>query len=177
MKRPARKQKLNMDEAAQSQKRFKALFRRGTDMLHKGQTDRAVQLLERAHQINPEHVDTAVNLSGAYILAKQFKKAVEILSPLSEREPDHPMVWTNLGAAHLGNPILARNEEQQQAIAAFKRALAIHPAAPNVAYNIGLIYRDRSEHEAAVYWLKEALKANPNDKDARRLIEKLTANN
>lgn len=177
MKRPSPKQKTELDKVAQSPKRFSALFRRGTDMLHKGEIDRAVRLLERAYQIDPEHVDTAVNLSGAYILAKKFKKAVEILKPLSERELDHAMVWTNLGAAHLGNPILARDEEQQQAIAAFKRALDINPISPHTAYNIGLIYRDRGENGEAVYWFKEALKANPNDRDARNLIEKLTVNN
>lgn len=159
---------------AQAQKRFRALFKRGTEMLHRGEQERAVQLLERAYQLNPVHVDTAVNLSGAYILTKKFQRAVEILEPLSQAAPELAMVWTNLGAAHLGNPVLARDEEQMRAIAAFKRALEINPIAPNVAYNIGLIYRDRREFEEAIHWFKRAVKANPNDRDARRLIARLT---
>ncbi len=160
-------------EEAQAKKRFDALFRRGTEMLHRGDVDRAVQLLERAYQLDAEHVDTVINLGGAYILAKKFQKAVEILEPVSERNDHHAMLWTNLGAAYLGNPILSRDEEQLKAIAAFKRALEINPAAPHVAYNIGLIYRDRQELEEAVFWFKKAVQANPNDKDARKLIARL----
>lgn len=162
-----------MGQDSQTQKRFEALFRRGTEMLHRGNTERAMQLLERAYQLDKTHVDTTVNLSGAYILNKKFKKAVEILGPISEQESNHAMVWTNLGAAYLGNPILARDEDQLQAIAAFEKALAIDPIAPNVAYNIGLIYRDRSELEAAIHWFDRAIKANPNDQDARRIMARL----
>jgi superkiller protein 3 len=162
-----------MEQDSQIQKRFEALFRRGTEMLHRGNTERAMQLLERAYQLDKMHVDTAVNLSGAYILNKKFKKAVEILEPISEQAPDNAMLWTNLGAAYLGNPILARDEEQLQAIAAFEKALAINPITPNVAYNIGLIYRDRGELETAVYWFGRAIKANPNDQDARRIQARL----
>lgn len=160
-------------ESDHHQKRFEALFKRGSEMLHRGQTARAVELLERAYQLNPSHVDTAVNLSGAYILTKKFKNALEVLESMSQQEPDHVMVWTNLGAAHLGNPILARDAEQQQAIAAFKKALEIDPVAPNVAYNIGLIYRDRGETEKAIHWFERAIQANPNDSDARSLADRL----
>lgn len=162
-----------MDKALQTKKRFDALFRRGTEMLHRGETDRAVQLLERAYQLDGTHVDTAVNLSGAYILTKKFKKAIAILEPFSASHAGHAMVWTNLGAAYLGNPVLAREVEQRQAIAAFEQALAANPATPHAAYNIGLIYRDLGETETAVHWLKKALQANPNDQDARSLMNRL----
>jgi len=71
------------------------------------------------------------------------------------------MVWTNLGAAYLGNPILAKDEDQQRAIAAFKQALKLNPTAPNVAYNLGLIHRDRQEKDEALYWFRQAVKTNP----------------
>lgn len=158
-----------MEQDTEKQKRFQALFRRGSEMLHRGNTERAMQLLERAYQLDKTHVDTAVNLSGAYILNKKFKQAVEILEPISQQAPDHAMVWTNLGAAYLGNPILARDEEHLKAIAAFKKALSIDPIAPHVAYNLGLIYRDRGELEEAIHWFGRAIKANPNDQDARRI--------
>lgn len=153
--------------------KFEALFRRGSELLHRGKADDAVLVLQKAHSLRPEHFDTALNLSGAYILTKKFKQAVVLLEKLREQAPESAMVWTNLGAAYLGNPILARDAEQLQAIAAFEEALTIDPVAPNVAYNIGLIYRDRREYEMAIAWFKRALQANPNDRDARNLIDKL----
>lgn len=153
--------------------KFNALFRRGSELLHRGKVDEAVTLLQKAHSLRPEHFDTSLNLSGAYILTKKFKQAVTLLEKLCEEAPDNAMVWTNLGAAYLGNPVLARDEEQLQAIAAFEKAIAIDPVAPNVAYNIGLIYRDRRDYEMAIAWFRRALQANPNDQDARNLIDKL----
>lgn len=155
--------------------RFEEIFRQGTELLKRQKFERAIELLKSAHELNPEHVDTAVNLSGAYILTKKFKMAVQVLEPLSQKDGQHnAMLWTNLGAAYLGNPILANDEEQQQAITAFEQALKINPIAPNVAYNIGLIYRDRQENEQAIFWFKKALQANPNDQDARNIIARLT---
>ena len=153
--------------------KFEALFRRGSELLHHGKVNDAVPILQEAHSLDPTHFDAALNLSGAYILTKKFKQAVQLLERLREQEPDNVMVWTNLGAAYLGNPVLARDEEQLQAIAAFKQALAIDPIAPNVAYNIGLIYRDRRELDLAIHWFEKTLKANPRDEDARNLIKKL----
>ncbi|RMG92722.1 MAG: tetratricopeptide repeat protein [Chloroflexi bacterium] len=155
------------------QARFEALFRRGTEMLHAGQADKAISVLKKAHALNPEHIDAALNLSAAYILTRQFRLAVPILEKLTEIAPDNAMIWTNLGAAYLGNPILASDEDQQRAIAAFEQALAIDPIAPNVAYNLGLIYRDRQEYETAKKWFRRAIQANPRDRDAHALLQKL----
>jgi Flp pilus assembly protein TadD len=154
---------------------FPNLLKRGTQLLQHGQVDEAVSVLEQAREIDGANSDVALNLSGAYILTKKFKKAVDILEPLSQQEPDNAMVWTNLGAAYLGNPILARDEEHLKAIAAFVKAIELNPTAPNVAYNLGLIYRDRKEYETAVQWFDIAIRTNPNDKDAQNIKARLEA--
>jgi tetratricopeptide (TPR) repeat protein len=154
---------------------FAELFREGTRYIHQGKPNAARPLLEKALELDPDHVDVAINLSGVYILTKKFKKAVKLLEPFSQQHPDHVMIWTNLGAAYLGNPVLARNEEQLQAIAAFTKAIEVNPATPNVAYNIGLIHRDRQEIDKAIHWFQRAIQTNPSDKDARSLLQKLQA--
>ena len=158
---------------AEQEKRFNHLLRRGSALLKEGKVKDATRLLEKAHKLNPENFDAALNLSGAYILSKKFKLAVPILEELGEKEPHNAMVWTNLGAAHLGNPILAKDEQQQLAIDAFTKAFEINPATPNVAYNLGLVYRDRQDYDTAITWFKRAIQANPNDQDARRIVERL----
>lgn len=154
--------------------RFEQLFRRGTELLHAGQVPQATHMLELAHKLDPNHPDAAINLGGAYILSKKFSKAVAVLEPLSQQTPDHVMVWTNLGAAYLGNPVLAKDEDQLKAINAFERALDLNPIAPNVAYNLGLIHRDRQETDKAIFWFNKAIQANPNDRDARTLLQRLS---
>ena len=158
----------------QSERRFFNLLRRGTQALQDRELDKAIQLLERAYQLDPENEDAALNLGGAYVLSKKHAQALSILEPLSEREPENPMVWTNLGAAYLGNPVLARDQDQRRAIAAFERAIELNPVTPHVAYNLGLIYRDRKENREALYWFRRAVQADPNDQDARRYVKRLT---
>ena len=150
-------------------------FLQGTALLRERRAIEAIPYLEEAYELQPDDVDVTINLSGAYILTKKFKKAVNILEPATNQAPDQAMVWINLGAAYLGNPVLAQDEDQKRAIAAFERALAINPAAHSVAYNIGLIYRDRREKGEAIYWLRQAVKHNPQDWDAKRLLDRLEA--
>lgn len=169
-----KKQSRKLDQKKESQSRFFKLLSKGTEALHQGDLTKATRFLERAYRLDRENIDAALNLGGAYILSRRFAEAVQVLEPLSRRDPDNPMVWTNLGAAYLGNPILAKDNDQQQAIAAFKKAIELNPAAPNVAYNLGLIYRDRQEIDQALHWFRRALQVNPNDRDARRFVEQLS---
>jgi tetratricopeptide (TPR) repeat protein len=150
--------------------RFAALYRQGTEHLLAGDAERAIEPLLRARALDSDHLQAALNLSGAYILTKRFKKAVGILEALAKRESDNPAVWQNLGAAYLGNPILADDASQRKAIGAFEKALTLDPELPNVAYNIGLIFRDRHEYFRAAEWFEQALQTNPEDEHARRLL-------
>jgi tetratricopeptide (TPR) repeat protein len=153
---------------------FQELYGQGTKLLHQNEPRKAAALLEKAYDLNPDHIDAALNLGGALILLGRFTSAVDVLEDITKREPNNPMAWTNLGAAYLGNPVLARDEQQLQAISAFRRALKIQATAPSVAYNIGLIYRDRHQWKRAAYWFQEALKNNPDDKDAEVLYRKMS---
>jgi len=153
--------------------KFEVEYRLGTELLHQGRAAEAVPHLELALKIKPGDLDSIINLSGAYIMTKKFKKAVTILERFAEQYPDHTSIWINLGAAYLGNPILARDQEQVRAIAAFEHALEIDPVAHSVAYNIGLIYRDRREKEKAIRWFRQAVMHNPQDRDARKLLKKM----
>jgi tetratricopeptide (TPR) repeat protein len=154
---------------------FDELYRTGSTLLHQGKATSAVPYLEQAKEMQPQDVDAGINLAGAYILSRKFKKAVKILEPLSESNPDNPKIWTNLGAAYLGNPVLANDEEQTRSIAAFEHALDLDPVAPSVAYNIGLVYRDRQEYDKAIEWFETAIQHNPRDQHARNILAKLQA--
>ncbi len=145
----------------------------GIQLLREGSVAEAIPLLERAHAIDPRDYDAAFNLSAAYLVAGQFRSATPILEKLKVRFSDRPQVWTNLGAAYLGNPVLADSDRQLRAIDAFKQALALDPVAHSVAYNIGLVYRDRRDYEQAVHWFEQAVAHNPDDWDARRQLERL----
>ena len=156
-------------------KTFNQELNRAARLLGQGKAQQAQAILERLSKARPDDLSAAINLGGAYILNRQFSRAVPVLEAVIEREPCNAMVWTNLGAAYLGNPVLATEERQDKAIAAFESALECDPVAPHVAYNLGLVYLDRNERDRAIHGLTCALQANPLDRDARRILERLKA--
>jgi tetratricopeptide (TPR) repeat protein len=83
------------------------------------------------------------------------------------------MLWTNLAAAQLGNLETAGPKQQDRAIAAYERALALDPEAPNVHYHLGLIYKERGELNRASAFFQRALEVQPDDKDARYWLEQI----
>jgi len=148
---------------------------RAAQLLSQGEAKQAQTILECLWESRRGDVAVAINLAGTFILSGQFKRAVPLLEEVVAREPDDAMAWTNLGAAYLGNPVLATTEEQDKAIAAFECALECDPVAPHVAYNLGLICRDRNDTDRAIHWFTRALQANPLDADAQRILERLKA--
>ena len=167
------KRKKSQSNETNSLGRARRLSNRGADLLQQGKAREAMSALERAVALLPADVPTLINLSGAYVLNKRYKEAVEVLERAREHEPDNAMIWINLGAAYLGNPILASDEQQRAAIAAFERALEIDPVARSVHYNLGLIHRDRGEIEQAMRRFRQAIQANPLDRDARAWLQRL----
>jgi tetratricopeptide (TPR) repeat protein len=103
----------------------------------------------------------------------RHQEAVPLLEAARDEEPENAMIWINLGAAYLGNPVLASAEQQMQAIRAFETALELDPAAPNVHYNLGLIFLDREERDLAAAAFRQAVQVNPFDRDARNWLSKL----
>lgn len=166
-------QRLNAWLQERGEKQFRDSMTRGTRLLQDGKPAEALPLLERAHKLKPDNPDASLNLGGAYIMAGKHRRAVPILENAVEQTPDNAQLWINLGAAYLGNPVTATDERQQRALFAFNRALEIDPLARSVAYNIGLIHRDRGEVGLAIAAFRRAVLADPYDRDAQRLLERL----
>ena len=158
-----------------TKERARRLLNRGARLLEQGKANEAIPHLERAYQLDSASVPAQINLGGAYVLAGRHDNAVPLLEAARDAEPQNVMIWINLGAAYLGNPVLATPEQQLQAISAFEVALELNPAAPNVNYNLGLIFADRKENDLAVTAFRRAVQVNPLDRDARAWLRKLEA--
>jgi tetratricopeptide (TPR) repeat protein len=154
---------------------FRNSLTQGTQLLSQRRADEALPFLERAHKLKPDHPEAALNLGGAYIMTGRYGLAVNILEMAVARNPDYAQLWVNLGAAYLGDPVTATDDQQQRALAAFQRALDLDPMARSVSYNMGLIHRDRGEVEQAIAAFRRAVLTDPDDRDAWRLLERLSA--
>ena len=154
---------------------MKRLINEGARLLASRKAKEAAPILEKAYYLAPDNVEVKINLGGAYILLGRFRDAVPILEEAARQAPDNAMVWTNLAAAYLGHLEHSSAEQQDAAIAAFKRALEIDPRAPHVDYNLGLIYLKRGDLLSALAHFQRALEVNPEDKDAAHYVRTIQA--
>lgn len=169
-----RRAELEVQAAQRMQQQGVELLRQGADLLARSRAGEAALKLEQAAALLPDDPDVAINLGGAYVMQGRYNKAVAVLERASGLAPDNAMVWTNLAAAYLGSLELSGPQQQNNAIAAYQRALALDPAAPNVHYNLGLIYSDRQDWNQARASFTSALAVNPNDGDAHRWLARIS---
>lgn len=153
--------------------RVRRLMTEGTSLLATRRADEAAILLREAWELDPDNVDAAINLGGAYILQGRHRLAVPVLEKACQLAPNNPMVWLNLAAAHLGKLPFATRSMQDAAIDAFGKALALDDRAPHANYNLGLIYLERGDELRAALHFYRALENDPNDRDAASWLEKL----
>ncbi|MBX3053795.1 MAG: tetratricopeptide repeat protein [Caldilineaceae bacterium] len=143
-------------------------------LLRANRPGEAVELLQPLHQQYPLDPDVAINLGGALILQRKWDRAVKVLLPVARRHMDSAMLWINLAAAHLGRLETAGPAQQHKAINAYEQALRADPKAPNVHYQLGLIYKEQGNLSRASALFQRALEVNPNDKDAALWLDRLS---
>lgn len=148
---------------------FRRQMRQAAILLSQGRGAEAIPLLERCLELRPDDPNVLSNLASAYILAGKHKRAVPYLERATAIEPDNPSLWANLAAAYLGKLITSTRAKQDRALEAYRRALELDAAYPNAHYNMGLIYVDRKDWDAAHEAFTRALETNPHDEDARRM--------
>ncbi|HMN28900.1 MAG TPA: tetratricopeptide repeat protein [Caldilineaceae bacterium] len=152
---------------------FWQTLNQSAQLLRQNRPGEAIALLEPLQRQAPDQVDVAINLGGAYILQRKWNRAIAVLRKAVEPHPQNAMLWANLAAAYLGNLETAGPRHQERAIKAYEQVLALDPAAPNVHYHLGLIYKERGDLEQAARYFAEALEIAPHDQDARRWLERV----
>ncbi len=175
-------QDTNTDDAERLQARllqmaeeqFRRQMRRASILLSNGKAKDAVPLLERCIELRPDDVNVLTNLGGAYILIERHQRAVPLLEKAAELAPDNPNVWTNLAAAYLGKLVTSTRARQENALRAYRRVIELDAAYPNAHYNMGLIFVDRRDWQAARDAFARALEVNPHDKDAQHMHNRVT---
>ena len=98
-------------------------------------------------------------LASAKLGAEAYEEAHALLLQLTERTPNDWSAWTNLGAAErgLGN--------FQEAIEAYEKGLAIDASDATICSDLAHLCRFVNDHQRALKWFFEALKANPDSTD------------
>ena len=97
---------------------------------------------------------------------KQFDEAFTVLKALNDASPA-ASILNNLGVIQLrrgGTP------ETGRPVYFLTKAAEAEPDDPDILFNLGYAYAVDRDPQAAIYWLREALRRNPADGDAHIVL-------
>jgi tetratricopeptide (TPR) repeat protein len=145
-----------------AEEQFRRQMRQASILLSSGKAKAAVPLLERCFELRPDDVNVLTNLGGAYILVERHQRAVPLLEKAAELAP------------YLGKLVTSTHARQENALRAYRRVIEIDASYPSAHYNMGLIFVDRRDWQAAQDAFSRALEVNPHDKDAKHMHNRVT---
>jgi len=139
----------------------------GGQLAKAGDLDGAGRLLGKAYRANPRMLDYALGYAEHLAQQKDYRKAKEVLSPLSESTGEKHEALALLGACSqaLG--------EYREAVRFYKAYLERAGARLDVLNSLGRCHYELGElKDAAAAWTK-SLALNPEQKDVRELLERI----
>ncbi|OGF44986.1 MAG: hypothetical protein A2452_08475 [Candidatus Firestonebacteria bacterium RIFOXYC2_FULL_39_67] len=117
-----------------------------------------IPLLEKGIKIIPDNIDLLLYLGGAYYEIKNYEKAEAAYREILKKKENDERTLYSLGV------LLEHTAKYEEAVACFKKVIAINPRYADAYNYAGYIYADRNEKlEEAVSLISEALKLEPEN--------------
>lgn len=131
-----------------------AALAEGTKLLDTGDTDRAIEMLSRAVELNPDLAEAHFKLGIAYALIETRDAAV-----VEEQVTPTPLPGEK-------KPKVAKTNSEkafEKAVAAYKKQIEANENDDLAYFNLGRAYNKLNEDEEAERALKQAVKLKPDD--------------
>ena len=122
---------------------------------HQQRFEQAEELLRRALDRDPSHLQALISLAGLLLNRDQLQEALQCYRRALVLQPQLAALHYNLGAT------LLRVGEDQEAIRALREALRLRPDYPQALNNLGLLLRRRGRLQEAADCYHRALVLQP----------------
>lgn len=132
-----------------------AALAEGVKLLDNGETDRAIEILNRAVELNPDLADAYFQLGIAYALIETRDAAV-----VEEQVTPTPTPGDKKARAV---PTTQSEKAFEKAVAAYKKQIDANEKDDVAYFNLGRAYNKLNDDEAAAKALKEAVELKPDD--------------
>ncbi|TAD79060.1 MAG: tetratricopeptide repeat protein [Oscillatoriales cyanobacterium] len=132
------------------------LYRQAVALNEAKRHEEAVEIYQRAIELDPNFVYTHNGLGAAYRDLKRYEEAIAAYQRAIELDPNFVYAHNGLGNAYYD---LKRYEE---AIAACQQAIELDPNEAIYHNNLGLAYRDLKRYEEAIAAYQRAIELDPN---------------
>jgi len=136
---------------------------KGKTLLDQGQYEEAIAYLERAYRIKPDDIKVLNMLGTAYFKAERLDSAEEIYEILARKNPNIPVLHSNLGMIRL------KKKDWEGAEMAFQRVVELQPDNKRAYGYLGLIYEQQGLLEQALTYYERAGAEGPAERVRARL--------
>ncbi|MBI3903576.1 MAG: tetratricopeptide repeat protein [Nitrosomonadales bacterium] len=139
---------------------FDALHLMGVIAIQTKDPARAIELIGKAIETNPQDADAYCNLGAALRDLRQNQAALESYDKAIALRPDHANVYYNRGNA------LQDLKRYQAALESYDKAIALRPGHANTYDNRGNTLRDLKQYQAALKSYDRAIALRPDHANA-----------
>lgn len=118
--------------------------------------DPAINLYDKAEELNDKDAELYFNRGAAYIFVKQYKKALNDFDKALELNPDHPRIYYYMGFAN------AELDRFKNAIMYYTKEIERNPDNAAAYYNRGAAKAESKNYEAGMKDFQIALEKEPD---------------
>ena len=140
------------------------LFSLGVDLLVSGHSKEAIPLFLHDLKLKPRDSDGFYYLAQAYHLDGNNDKAISAIRQCLSLDSNNPAVWQKNGE------LLSSSGDNDKAIEWLEKASHANPALDRIDYDLGVANYNGMNFQNAADFSHKAVRANPNDLTARRLL-------
>jgi tetratricopeptide (TPR) repeat protein len=144
-----------------------ALQNLGNAYRQKKDWPQAKATLERALALNPDDPEANYTLGMVYAQQNDTGRAYDYLQKAIATRPAYPEALNNLGILYL------RTHRLEDAIKSFEQSIRLAPAYDQAYLNLARVYVIEGNREKAKAVLRELLKQNPDDEQAKQELNQL----
>jgi tetratricopeptide (TPR) repeat protein len=116
---------------------------------------KAVPYFEKAVAFNAKHEASVAGLAIALNESGNPTKAIELLTSLTKWYPESERHWFNLGT------LFQQENQNEQAIDAYKRALLVNPKHPPTFFNLATLYHETKQPQIAWTYYERCIQMDP----------------
>jgi tetratricopeptide (TPR) repeat protein len=131
--------------------------------------DEGIALLEPLLSINPQWHETRHNLGLLYMAKGETEKAIAAFEEARRRDPFKEATLLNLGYLH------DREGRREEAVTRYLELVRREPDNTAAWYNLAVVAFEESQLRNARFAVGQVLKASPQDRGARALLQRVEA--
>jgi tetratricopeptide (TPR) repeat protein len=155
-----------MEEVEQLQRGLQARIRQTEALTKAGQTEQAIQLLEKTAARYPKSGQVWLGLGGMWFQRGRLDQAEQCFHQAIQVEPDAPEAWFRLGC-------LQAVDRPREAADSFRRVIRLRPDHTLAHFNLGHRLKQLGDSAGAADAFRAALRCRPDFQPARDALKEL----